>query len=233
MLWFNKKLLAKAGVSPPARGYTLNAFLADLGKVHAAGVVPLCRGGKDPFTTAELFENTLLSTVGTKGWHAVASDDFRWDSSQVDQALNSFGKILGYSDPEAAALTWDQATKKLAAGGCAFESVNDSAYGELVRTGAKEGTDFGYVTFPGTEGRFPDRGGHLRHVRRRSGRQDRANALKFLSTIGTKETQLDFNRVKGSTPVRTDVDVSSTAALPAGRREGVPERRDAAVHHTR
>jgi glucose/mannose transport system substrate-binding protein len=206
VLWFNKKLLAKAGVSPPAAGYTVNAFVADLGKVHAAGIVPLCRGGKDPFTAAELFENTLLSTVGTKGWRSLASDDFRWDGSQVDQALNSFGKMLGYSDPEAAALTWDQATKKLAAGGCAFESVNDSAYGELVKAGAKEGTDFGYVTFPGTDDAFLT---VVDTFVMSASAQNRANALKLLATIGTKETQLDFNRVKGSVPIRTDVDVSS------------------------
>src|SRR3954452_3519877 len=111
--------------------------------------------------------------------------------------------MLGNRDSEAAALTWDQATKKLAAGGCAFESVNDSAYGELVRAGAKEGTDFGYVTFPGTEEAF------LTVVDTfvvSASAQDRANALNFLSTIGTKETQLEFNRVKGSTPIRTDVD---------------------------
>jgi glucose/mannose transport system substrate-binding protein len=99
VLWFNKKLLAKAGVSVPASGYTIDAFLADLRKVDAGGIVPLCRGGKDPFATSELFENTLLSVVGTTGWARLASDDFRWDSSQVDQALNSFGKMLGYSDP--------------------------------------------------------------------------------------------------------------------------------------
>jgi glucose/mannose transport system substrate-binding protein len=144
--------------------------------------------------------------VGTKGWAAVPSDDFRWDSSQVDQALNSFGKMLDYSDPEAAALSWDQATKKLAAAQCAFEAVNDSAYGELVKAGAKEGTDFGYVAFPGTDDAFLT---VVDTFVMASNAADRANALKFLATIGTKETQLAFNKVKGSTPIRTDVDVSS------------------------
>jgi glucose/mannose transport system substrate-binding protein len=206
VVWFNKKLLGKAAVTPPASGYTVHAFLADLGKVRQAGIVPLCRGGKDQFATAELFEDNLLSVVGTKGWAAVASDDFRWDSSQVDHALASFGKMLDYSDPEAAALTWDQATKKLAAGGCAFEAVNDSAYGELLQAGAEEGTDFGYVAFPGTDAAF------LTVVDTfvvAANAANRANALAFLTTIGTKETQLAFNKVKGSTPIRTDVDVSS------------------------
>jgi glucose/mannose transport system substrate-binding protein len=206
VLWFNKKLLAQAGVTSPGSGFTINAFLADLAAVQRKGTVPLCRGGKDPFTTSELYENTLLSVVGTKGWTALAADKFRWDSAQVDEALSSFGKMLRYSDPEAAALTWDQATKKLAAGGCAFESMNDSAYGELVKASAKEGADFGYVAFPGTDDVF------LTVVDTfvvAAAAKDRANALKFLTTIGSEHTQLAFNKVKGSTPIRTDVDVSS------------------------
>ena len=57
-------LLEQAGVTPPSSGYTLAAFLADLEKVKASGTAPLCLGGKDPFTTVELFENTLLSSIG-------------------------------------------------------------------------------------------------------------------------------------------------------------------------
>ena len=82
VLWFNKQLLAQAGVSPPSSGYTLAAFLADLAKVKASGATPLCLGGKDPFTTVELFENTLLSSIGTRGWNDMVSDDLDWRSER-------------------------------------------------------------------------------------------------------------------------------------------------------
>ena len=62
----------------PSSGYTLAAFLADLKKVKASGAAPLCLGGKDPFTTVELFENTLLSTIGTRGWKDMVDDDLDW-----------------------------------------------------------------------------------------------------------------------------------------------------------
>jgi glucose/mannose transport system substrate-binding protein len=120
--------------------------------------------------------------------------------------LSQFGNILNYSDPEAGALTWDQATKKLAGGGCGFESLNDSAYGELVKDGATEGTDFGYVPYPGTDNLF------LTVVDTfvvASATKEARNGRAFLATIGTKSTQLAFNREKGSVPVRGDVDVSS------------------------
>ena len=74
VLWFNRKLLDKAGVTPPSSGYTLAAFLADLKKVKASGATPLCLGAKDRFTTVELFENALLSSIGAAGWADMVAD---------------------------------------------------------------------------------------------------------------------------------------------------------------
>jgi len=114
--------------------------------------------------------------------------------------------MLDYADPEAGALAWDQATRKLAAGGCAFESMNDSAYGELVVDGAKEGTDFDYVPYPGTGTLFLTVVDTF--VMAKNARNPQ-NAQAFLATIGTAPTQLAFNKQKGSAPLRTDVDMRS------------------------
>jgi glucose/mannose transport system substrate-binding protein len=206
VLWFNKRLLDKATITAPVAGYTTDAFLADLAKLKAAGVVPLCLGAKDPFARAELFENTLLGVIGGDGWASLTSDRLDWNGPQVRQALGRFGTMLEYADPEAGALTWDQATRKLAAGGCAFESINDSAYGELVVDGAKEGTDFDHVPYPGTGTLFLTVVDTFVMAKNAN---DPQNAQAFLATIGAAPTQLAFNRQKGSTPLRTDVDVSS------------------------
>jgi glucose/mannose transport system substrate-binding protein len=209
MLWFNKKLLAQAGVRPPASGYTLAAFMTDLGKVKVSGAVPLCLGGKDRFTTVELFENTLLSTVGSGGWKKIVDDDFDWRGNRVRTALGRFGTMLDFADPQAGRLTWDQATKKLASGGCAFESMNDSAFGELIAAGAKENKDFGALAFPGTDKNF------LAVVDvfvAATKAKNAKNALAFLSDISTPTTQLSFNGSKGSVPVVRDVEVSSLTA---------------------
>jgi glucose/mannose transport system substrate-binding protein len=168
--------------------------------------VPLCLGGKDPFTTVELFENTLLSTIGISGWKDMTDDDLNWRSDRVKTALNRFGDLLGYTDPDAENLTWDQATKKLADGGCAFETMNDSAYGELVADNAREGETFGATTFPGTATSF------LAVVDvfvAATQAKNAKNALSFLAGIDTPETQLPFSKAKGSVPVVRNVDVSA------------------------
>ena len=151
VLWFNQNLLRDAGVAAPGPGYTAEAFTNDLAKVAAtAAEPPLCLGGKDRFTATELFENTLLGVVGPDGWAKIRDDSFDWRGSQLKEALTRFGQIVSHADPNASGLTWDQAAKKLAEGQCAFLSMNDSVYGELVADKAAEGKDFGYVPYPGT-----------------------------------------------------------------------------------
>jgi glucose/mannose transport system substrate-binding protein len=136
----------------------------------------------------------------------MARDNLDWRSEKVRTALKSFGDMLTYADPEASSLTWDAATKKLAAGGCAFESMNDSAYGELVTDGAQEGKDFGAAPFPGTGGTFLA----VVDVFVAATKAENAkNALAFLDGISEPSTQIEFSKAKGSVPVLRNVDVSS------------------------
>lgn len=206
VLFFSLPALKKAGVTPPSSGYTAATFTADLAKLKSAGVTPLCLGAKDRFTTAALLENILLGIIGPEGWSKIVSDRFDWNGAKVDEALKQFGTVLDYADPQAGALSWDQATKKLAGGECGFESMNDSAFGELEKAGAKDGTDFHEVAFPGTESAYVAVVDTF--VQARSARNAK-NATDFLTVIGSPETQLAFSKAKGSVPVRTDVDVSS------------------------
>jgi glucose/mannose transport system substrate-binding protein len=169
-------------------------------------VSPLCVGAKDAFAPAELFENTLLGVLGPIGWNKLTNSTTGWDSAQVKQAATYFTQMLPYFDKDASASTWDQATGQLAAGKCAFESMGDWAYGELVKDGAKEGTDFGYVAEPGTNGSFVLVVDTFVVAKKA---KDEAAAMKWVASIGTKEAQVAFNKQKGATPIRTDVDMSS------------------------
>jgi glucose/mannose transport system substrate-binding protein len=206
VLFYNTKLLVKAGVAKPDSGYSVDTLIADMGTLKKAGMTPLCLGAKDPFTTAAVFENILLSVVGAEGWAKIMRDRFDWNGAQARKALAQFGEILDMADPEAAALTWDAATKKLAAGQCAYETMNDSAFGELIKAGAVDGTDFGELPFPGTGANYVAVVDTF--VQARSATNAR-NASDFLAVIAAPDTQLAFSKVKGSVPVRSDVDVAS------------------------
>jgi hypothetical protein len=166
------------------------------------------------------------SSIGTSGWRDLVRNGLAWRSDSVRTALKRFGAMIDFADPQASKLTWDQATRKLASGGCAFQSMNDSAYGELVAGGAREGVDFGATAFPGTGDSF------LAVVDvfvAATKAKNAKNALAFLGGIDEPSTRLPFSRAKGSIPVVRDVDVSRLPALPASVLEGVLDLTGAAV----
>lgn len=206
VLFFNLDVLKKAGVATPGNGYTTKHWIADLKRVKASGAVPLCVGARDAFTTPALFENILLSVIGPSGWDQIVADRFDWNGPQVREALDLFDQALDTVDPAADGLSWDQATTKLGDGGCAFETMNDSAYGELVKAGKTDGTTFDEVPFPGTEATYVAVVDTF--VQARSATNSK-NATDFLAVIADPQVQLEFSKAKGSVPVRTDVDVSS------------------------
>jgi glucose/mannose transport system substrate-binding protein len=213
VLWFNQHVLHDVGIAVPGADYTSEAFRSDLAKVAASGRTPLCLGSKDRFTATELFENTLLGVIGPEGWAKIRDDSFDWRGSELKEALARFGQIVSRADPNAGGLTWDQATKKLASGDCAFLSMNDSVYGDLVANGASEGKDFGYVPYPGTAGAYLAIADTFVVS---ADAKDGLNAIKFLETVADPKTSLAFNKVKGSVPIQNDVDMSS---LPAYQRQ--------------
>lgn len=206
VLFFNKQVLEQAGISEPGDGYTLDQFLSDLDAVEAAGITPLCLGEKDSFTTAELFENVLLSHVGVEGWQNIQNDRFDWSSDEVTQALNDFGVLLDSTDTDAASASWTDASQQLADGQCGFESMNDSAYAEMVADGADPDSTFGATAFPGTDSAY------LAVVDvfvKSSSSSNGANANDFLATVLDPTVAQDFAAEKGSIPVRTDADLSN------------------------
>jgi glucose/mannose transport system substrate-binding protein len=205
-LWFSTKMLTELGIPVPGPGYSWQNFSADLTTVAAKGKTPLCLGAKDRFASVELFENTLLGVVGAEGWSRIRDDSFDWSGPQLKEALTRYGEVVSQANPDAGALTWDQAAKRLATGQCAFLSMNDSVYGELLADGAVDGKDFGYVAYPGTDGAYL---AIVDTFVAAANADDGVNAIKFLETIADPATSLAFNKVKGSVPVRNDVDVSS------------------------
>lgn len=207
VLFFNKDVLAKAGVAEPSDTYTVDAWLQDMKKVKDAGVTPLCLGAKDAFTTSALFENILQAEIGTDGWAQIQQDRFNWSGPEVNKALETFGTAVDMAGSDSATLTWDAAVKQLAAGQCAFDTQNDSAYGELLKDGGQEGTTFGDVPFPGTAGSY---NAVVDIFVARSGAPN--TAVDFLGVVGTTDTQTAFSKIKGSVPARTDADPAALDA---------------------
>ena len=235
VLMYNRDVLKGAGIAEPGEGYTLDQFLADLEALKAKGTTPLCIGGADSISTAGLFEAVLLATVGKEGWERIEADRFDWSGQEVQTALNTFGRLIDYTDATGKNNTWSEASGRLAAGECGFYQMNDSAFAEstaLNDSGAAPSTGTNVDTpssaapsagtnvdtpstgaspvaatvFPGTEGMF------LMVVDSfvaSSSTDNRDSANAFLTTALDPQVETDFCKVKGCVPVRNDADVSS------------------------
>ena len=144
VLMYNRDVLKGAGIAEPGEGYTLDQFLADLDALKAKGTTPLCIGGADSISTAGLFEAVLLATVGKEGWERIEADRFDWSGQEVQTALNTFGRLIDYTDATGKNNTWSEASGRLAAGECGFYQMNDSAFAESTAlnddSGAAAGT---------------------------------------------------------------------------------------------
>jgi len=208
VLWYNKKVLEKHGIKVGDR-LSFEQFFSAAEKLKAAGVVPLAVGDAGPWATAELFENTLLGVLGPQGWQELFGGGIRFDDPRVRQAAQLYSRMLDCQNANHSALSWDQAVQAVIQGEAAFTAMGDWTYGELAKAGLKDNQDFGWVSSPGTEGAFLVVADGFTLAK---DAQNLAEAVAWLEMVGSKEGQEEFNTLKGSIPVRTDVDRSKFGA---------------------
>jgi glucose/mannose transport system substrate-binding protein len=197
-LWYNKKLLEENGVTV-GETMSVDEFFEIAEKLKAAGVTPLCVGDSGIWATAELFENTLLGVLGPEGYMGLWDGSVSFDSPEVKEAMDVYGRMLDYQNDDHSALSWDQAVKAVMEGRCAFNSMGDWAYGEFVNAGLKDNVDFGWVSHPGSDGSFVIVADGFVLANEEA-------TKAWLRTVGSKEAQEAFNPLKGSICARTDCD---------------------------
>jgi len=203
-LWYNKKLLDKNGIKIGDK-LSLDELYSDFDKLKAAGVPAVCLGDNAPWTTATIWEMALVGAVGPDKYLDLYSGKMAWDDPAVKKATDVMGKFLDYTNSDHAALSWDQAVGKLISGDCAFNAMGDWAYGEFAKAKQKDNVDFGWVNFPGTDGAFIVVADGFPLAK---GAPHPDNAKTWLKVIGSKAAQEAFNPLKGSIPIRSDVDRS-------------------------
>lgn len=201
-LWYNKKILDANGIKIGDK-FSLDDLFAAADKLKAANIDALCLGDKDIWTSGAVFEMTLLGMIGADKFLDLYSGKMAFDDPAVKKAMDAYGKLLTYENSDHAALSWDQAIKKLIDGKCVFSVMGDWAYGEFVNAKQKDNVDFGWVNFPGTDDSFDVVADGFVLPK---GAKHRDNAVTWLKVVGGKTAQEAFNPLKGSIPVRSDVD---------------------------
>lgn len=200
VLWYDKKLLADAGVAPPR---TWDEFFTVADKLKARGVTPLALGDKDKWESLQLFEDILLSTLGPADYKALWAGTFPWTDPKVTRALDTMKRVLSYVNDDHATLTWDQASGLVLRGKAAMNVMGDWAKGYFTTNGWKVGTDFGWAPAPGTKGSFIVVTDTFALPKKA---KDPRAAMDWLRVCSSVKGQDAFNPIKGSIPARLDAD---------------------------
>nr|WP_321385878.1 ABC transporter substrate-binding protein [uncultured Vibrio sp.] len=203
-LWVNHKLLNQLGLSVPKNWQEMFSAM-ELAKRNS--MIPIAIG-EQPWQVAQLFENLVISTGGvefyTKAMVKLEHDSI--DSDTLREALNQFRRLSLLIDDQLPDSKWDSATKALANDKALFQIGGDWILGELFANQVSVPQDIGCYPTPDSDGVFLYNMDSFVFMSSKSFSVD--DARKTANALADVNFQAEFNRVKGSIPVRTDIDIS-------------------------
>jgi glucose/mannose transport system substrate-binding protein len=205
-LFYNTKIFADAGLEPPK---TFPELLETSEKLKAKGVIPLAMSGQ-PNWEHSLFRAVLLGHSGADLYRRIYAerDQKAAQDPKFREAAEIFARMRGLVDPGSSGRNWNDATSLLITNKAAMQFMGDWAKGEFSAAGLTAGKEYDCTTIGGKLMLSGD-------VFVFPATKDK-NALaaqdKLIEIVLDPATQLEFNKRKGSIPVRMDVDVSSMDA---------------------
>lgn len=200
VMWYVPEQLDEWGVEPPT---TWDEFLDTAATLEEQGVAPLAMGVQ--WTSMHLFETVLLGSLGADAYNALWDGSGDWTSSDVTDAIDTFGAVLEYTNEDASTLEWDAAAQLVVDGTAAFTIMGDWAEGYFKAQELEPETGFGWAPAPGTDGLFQFLSDSF--VLPVSA-PNPEGATAWLKVAGSQAGQDAFNPVKGSIPARSDGDRS-------------------------
>ena len=199
VLWYNKAIFDKYGLTPPT---SYDDFFAAAEKLKKAGIVPLALGDNGIWASTHVFETVLIGTLGPDGYKGLWTGATDWNGAGVRKALETFAKMLDYVNSDHAARSWDQANDLIVQGKAAMFIHGDWANGDFM---AKKFDDYGWAPAPGNGGVYDALSDSFGMPAKAPHPQE---ARWWLELVGSKAGQEAFNPLKGSICARTDCDPS-------------------------
>lgn len=203
-IWGNAKVMKEHGLSLPK---TWDEFFTMADKLKKAGVTPLAYGGQ-PWQDATVFETMVIGLKGPKFYEdaLVKLDPKALNSQDMVEVLKTYRRLKNYIDPNFSGREWNMASKMLVNGQAAMQIMGDWAKGEFTAAGDVPGEDILCAPSPGSQGDFLYNVDSF--VMFQQDNEGTAKAqLDMANAILSPEFQKSFNKLKGSIPVRVDVDM--------------------------
>jgi glucose/mannose transport system substrate-binding protein len=206
-IWYSKAAFKKAGIAKePA---SVDELFAALDKLKAAGVVPLAHGGQ-AWQENILFLSMLSHVGGTDLYLKVLRDrdPAAINSEAFKKVLTTYKRLQSYVDSGAPGRNWNDATAMLISGKAGMQVMGDWAKGEFSAAKMTAGKEYGCIAGFNNKSPYLIQGDAFVFPKTSNPTQIKYQKL-LASTIVAPTTQVAFNKLKGSIPIRGDVDASS------------------------
>jgi glucose/mannose transport system substrate-binding protein len=203
VLWANPAVLEKAGIDANKTYDSLDAWIADLKKIKAKGIIPLSIA--TDWTQVHLLESVLLADLGAEAYNGLWDGTTDWSGSEVEAALAKYSTLLSLTNTDRQGLDWPDATQLVIDGQAAFNVMGDWAEAAFQEQKKTLGTDYTATPVPGTAGVFDFLADSFTMP------VDGPNpegTEAWLDAIASDEGQVAFNKVKGSIPASTTADTA-------------------------
>ncbi|MFA9518586.1 ABC transporter substrate-binding protein [Halopenitus sp. H-Gu1] len=204
-LFYNVEVLEEAGVDPESLT-SYDAYIDALEAVqNNTDAIPMTMTTRGSWANLQYFVEFLLGTEGQDAYESWLDGD--GDKDALVRALDKTKNVIeNYTNNDKSSISFPEANDKLINGNAAFFTMGNWAYGMYRNTDNFEyEEDWGWVPFPGTDDMYV---WHLdSFLFPRDGNAPQ-KAKIFAEFLGTKDVQVEFNNLKGSIPLRTDVDGS-------------------------
>jgi xylobiose transport system substrate-binding protein len=159
VLYYNKSVLASAGLKPPT---SYQDLLSQVSTLKSAGVTPIALGGADKWPTLMWFEYFYTREVGNADVSkALAGDKSVWASNASKKALTDLRKLVDSgafgTNYQSVHYGTDGSPKLLSTGKAAYELMGNWNYGTIAGDNADfAANDLGWTTFPTVGGSNSD-----------------------------------------------------------------------------
>lgn len=226
-LWYNIDLLNQAGVEPPK---DWDSFFAAAEKLQEAGIVPLAVGGQA--WQERLTFNAVLLTIGGQDLYLRLFQDRDVEalhSEEMKRVVSTYTRLrdlVRATDEGSPGRSWNDATNMVITGKAAMQIMGDWAKGEFIAANKEISKDYGCVpaVLPGSTYMIS---GDVFVFPKTGSDADREAQSLMATTMLDPKVQVAFNNVKGSVPVRPDVD---TSKMDACGQQAIQLTSDAELH---
>ncbi len=206
-IWYSKAAFKKAGIAKePA---SVDELFAALDKLKAAGIVPLAHGGQS-WQENILFLGMLAHVGGTDLYLKVLRDrdQAAINSEAFKKVLLTYKRLQSYVDTGSPGRNWNDATAMVISGKAGVQVMGDWAKGEFAAANMTAGKEFGCIAGFNAKSPYLIQGDAFVFPKTTNANQIKYQKL-LASTVVSPPVQVAFNKLKGSIPIRGDVDASS------------------------